>query len=319
MFNDFLGKEVMDEFKNSSADDYLDLLRDFEIKKRKIAANTDHEVKIRLPKTFREVVKRVTGKTVAENIVGSAYEGKLHQPKDKLYMSPALSKSFFQASIDNTIYKVKSLLNEPSVVGTSAILLVGGYSESKLLQQAIKAAFPDYNFINPQDAGTVVLKGAVIFGYEPYIITERVCRFTYGAEVLRIFEDGKHDPSRKIVAEGEAYCDKLFEKFVQKGETVKLGKEQADHFIVPLYSNQTAMNISVHACTKMAPMYTTDKGCAELGHVYVNIEDSSVPKYERYVKVSFAFGDTEIKVRATEVRTGKTTVATVNFLENFSK
>ena len=319
MFDEFLGKEVMDEFRKSNADDHLDLMRDFEVKKRKIVDNIDHEMKIKLPNTFHETIKRVTGKTISENIVGSAYEGKLHQPKDKLYISPEVSKSFFQKSIDNIIYKVKSLLSEPSVSGTSALLLVGGYSESKLLQHAIRTAFPDYDFINPQDAGTVILKGAVIFGYEPYIISERVCRFTYGVAVVSLFEDGKHDPNRKFFAEGETYCSDIFRKFVQKGETVKLGKAQGDHVLLPVYSHQTAMNVAVYACTKMAPMYTTDEGCTELGHVYVKFEDISVSRFEKLVNVSFTFADTEIKVKATEMRTGKTTLAKVNFLENFSK
>ena len=220
----------------------------------------------------------------------------MNQNKDKLYISADFFTSFFQTSIENIVYKVKSLLNEPSVSGTSAILLVGGYSESKLLQNAIRSVFSDYNLLIPQQAGTVVLKGAVIFGYEPYIISERVCRFTYSVGVCRIFEDGKHDPKKKFFAEGETYCDDIFNKFVQKGEIVKLGKVQGDHVLVPIYSDQTSMNVSVHTCTRMSPMYTTDEGCNQLGHVFVKIEDISVSKNQRKVKVSFTFGDTEIKV-----------------------
>ena len=220
----------------------------------------------------------------------------MNQNKDKLYISADFFTSFFQTSIENIVYKVKSLLNEPSVSGTSAILLVGGYSESKLLQNAIRSAFSDYNLLIPQQAGTVVLKGAVIFGYETYIISERVCRFTYSVGVCRIFEDGKHDPKKKFFAEGETYCDDIFNKFVQKGEIVKLGKVQGDHVLVPIYSDQTSMNVPVHTCTRMSPMYTTDEGCNQLGHVFVKIEDISVSKNQREVKVSFTFGDTEIKV-----------------------
>ena len=319
MFNDFLGNDVIEKFRISNADDYLDLMRDFEITKRKITDKIDTDVKIRLPTTFRETVKRVTGKTISENIVGSAYEGELHQRKDKLYISPEVSKSLFQASIDNIIYKVKSLLMEPSVAGTSALLLVGGYSESRLLQQAIRTAFADYNFINPQDAGAVVLKGAVIFGYEPYIISERVCRYTYGVQIVNVFEEGKHDKKKKFFAEGRELCHDVFLKFVQKGETVKLGKAQGNHIVLPLYSQQAGLDVAVYACTKIAPMYTTDEGCNQLGHVSVDFEDASVSRFEKEVQISFTFADTEIKVKATELRTGKSTSALVNFLENLSE
>jgi hypothetical protein len=43
--------------------------------------------------------------------------------------------------------------------------MVGGFSESTILQEHIKKGFPDKNLFIPKEAGLAVLKGAVIFGH----------------------------------------------------------------------------------------------------------------------------------------------------------
>jgi hypothetical protein len=56
--------------------------------------------------------------------------------------------------------------------------MVGGFSESPMLRNAVETAFPNRTLIIPEEAGLAVLKGAVLFGFEPRIISTRICKAT---------------------------------------------------------------------------------------------------------------------------------------------
>lgn len=49
-----------------------------------------------------------------------------------------------------------------------AVILVGGFSESKLVYKSIKEETqPSVLILNPPECGLSVLKGAVLFGFQP--------------------------------------------------------------------------------------------------------------------------------------------------------
>jgi molecular chaperone DnaK (HSP70) len=52
--------------------------------------------------------------------------------------------------------------------------MVGGFSESPIMQSAIKEAFSTKKVIIPDEAGLAVLKGAVMYGHKPQTISVRV-------------------------------------------------------------------------------------------------------------------------------------------------
>jgi hypothetical protein len=60
----------------------------------------------------------------------------------------------------------------------------------------IKTAFPDLSILVPREPGMVVLKGAVLLGFEPELVTSRISRFTYGISIRRSFKEGV-DPEYK--------------------------------------------------------------------------------------------------------------------------
>ena len=68
-------------------------------------------------------------------------------------------EGFFQPTCDGIINQEWSAL--PVVKDVKIILMVGAFSESPLLQDAIRKAFPDRQMIVPQNVGVAVLKGTV--------------------------------------------------------------------------------------------------------------------------------------------------------------
>jgi hypothetical protein len=70
------------------------------------------------------------------------------------------------------------------------ILLVGGFSESKLLQEGIQRHFPSIAVRTPSEPSTAVVKGAVDFGHCPEKIRFRMSPYTYGINMTIPFRHG---------------------------------------------------------------------------------------------------------------------------------
>ena len=47
----------------------------------------------------------------------------------------------------------------------------GGLSESEYVQKSMQTAFPDINVMIPEDPELAVMEGAVLFGFNPSVIT----------------------------------------------------------------------------------------------------------------------------------------------------
>ena len=317
-FRQLLVKIVTDDvflaFQRDHTDDYLDLFREFEIKKRNITPDRGSKITLKLPSSIRDLFQDEKKMDIKLAIAQSSFSGSMIVTGDKLRIEASLFKGLFSDAINSIVKHVKQLLREPSVQGTKAILMVGGFSESQMLQQAIKDNFPHLKLIIPEEAGLVVLKGAVVFGHNPSAIGERVCKYTYGVETNRTFNEAVDDASRKFESEGESYCKGVFSKHVEVGQTVVYGESQAKRTYHPLTSSQTHVTFDVYASSTASPKYVTDFGCTLLGYVRLEVKDMSVPLEQRTLEVDLTFSGTEIEINVKEQRTGRTANKTVNFL-----
>lgn len=309
-----LGGDVLNEFKRTCEYDYLHLLRDFEIKKRSIYPNKNNKIIFRIPECLRSLTLRLTGKTMGDKISSSKFNKNVRLTIDKLSITADTGREFFTDAVENIVENVRRLLEENNVAGTNMILLVGGFSESQMLQHAIKTQFPDRKVIIPKDASLSVVRGAVLFGYNSSVITERICKYTYGIDTTTVFLEGYHDARKKRFMNGKYRCIDLFDKYVEIGHSVKLGVPQGGKMYLPIFEDQDQVGIRVYACTQPSPMYVTDEGCSELGYIRVEILNRSVPLHRRTVIVYLIVSGTELQVKATEMETGKETASSLDFL-----
>ncbi|XP_060585439.1 heat shock 70 kDa protein 12B-like [Ruditapes philippinarum] len=224
---DLVGSGVMLKFKERYTEDYLELLREFEGKKRSILSSSDEKVRLKIPYTFIQLIEELKRKSLQKVIDDSIYSKQLKLKTDKLGMEASLAKSFFDISIIKTVEHVKKLLKEPVTDGVDAIIMVGGFSESNMLHEAVKSNFPELGVIVPNDAGLAVLKGAVIFGHSPSTISERVSKYTYGVAVVDEFDPDIHPIEKEIIIEGRTYCSDVFSVHVRAGQTLIVGEYQS--------------------------------------------------------------------------------------------
>jgi hypothetical protein len=165
--SEICGRNVMEELKTTEPVDYLDLFREFEKKKRSITTNQKSKVVITLPVALTELVKKQHKKF--ENAVeASRHKMSVNYGRQKLHISPEAFRDLFKPTIASLIRLIGESLDNPKLSDLRTILMVGGFSECELVQDAIRDKIgTSIKLIIPVEAGLAVLKGAVLLGHQP--------------------------------------------------------------------------------------------------------------------------------------------------------
>lgn len=162
---DIVGKDVMENFSVINDYDFLDLLKDFEMKKRTISPDLNESVTFKVPKSLPETFsERNPRSKISDVILNSKYKDHLNWIEHETRMDANLVKTLFDEICKQIVDYLNDLFMVPAFTDVSCILLVGGFAESLMLQTAIKEAFENKNIIIPKEAGLAMLKGAVLFG-----------------------------------------------------------------------------------------------------------------------------------------------------------
>lgn len=305
-----IGAPVLQKFRNEKTSDYIDLERELEMKKRTITPKTKGKITLKVPVSLSEIYKNEEDEPVTEAVEGTSYSGKLQWLQDKIRIDAELFKSFFKPCKDKIVEHLKELLLKPEIKGTNTMLMVGGFSDSELMQDTIMKAFPQCTVIIPEDAGLCVLKGAVIFGHRPVAITARVSKYTYGINISPPFDQDNHPPNRRVHVGGMDRCRDVFKKYIEEGDAIRVGEVRSGKHIT-LSSHQTEMMLNIYASTKKNPVFVDEEGAEHLGQVIVKLPD----KDEKIrVEVNMMFGETELAVEAVELSTNTKYTSFFDFL-----
>jgi len=81
-----------------------------------------------------------------------------------------------------------------------------------------------------------------MFGLNPRSITSRISKKTYGINTLTTFDPQRHTEEKKVVIEGEDFCEDVFDAFVQKGQAVGIDEVHVKTYC-PVRARQTVMRI----------------------------------------------------------------------------
>ncbi|XP_063413069.1 heat shock 70 kDa protein 12B-like [Mytilus trossulus] len=309
-----VGEPVIQRFKCDSKSDELDLLREFEIKKRSIRPDATGKTAFRIPISLTEAFEEINnGADLRQSIKQTPYAKHMNWVGDKLKVDNAMIKELFTKVSDSIVQHLKDILNNPVSRGVDTILMVGGFSECAMIQEAIKTNFSHMKIIIPEDAGLAVVKGAVLFGHNPATIVSRKAKYTYGVKITRDFKEG--DPQdKKYQVNGRNKCSDVFSKHVEIGETVKVGESLNPQSYFPLHSDVEEVVVPLYISTDEDPSYTTEPSCNYLGKIVVPLKGSSVKDKE--IVVQMTFGGTEMTVEAEEKKSSKKLRAKFDFLDH---
>ncbi|XP_052238530.1 heat shock 70 kDa protein 12A-like [Dreissena polymorpha] len=236
---ELMGKDAFNTFKDQQREDYIDLLRDFERKKRETDLKSNGCVTIRIARSMFDLVNDIEGQQLKNVILNSRHAKTIKLDSDKLRLDNGLVRQFFKESVDKIVHHISELLETCKAEGVDTILMVGGYSESTLLQDVIQKEFKKLKIIVPSDSGLAVLKGAVMFGHRPTFTIERVSKFTYSIAVMRPFDEKIHPVDKRIECDAGIICKDLFSVLVHAGLRLVVGEIQCSKEITPHDINQS--------------------------------------------------------------------------------
>ncbi|CAC5402354.1 unnamed protein product [Mytilus coruscus] len=196
MLKELFGKEVMKQFKKNNGEDFLQLLRDFEVKKKMFRVEDEESLTIRMPLSLIELFLDIEESDVPTKIASSKFNEIVRLKRDKLSIAGSLVEIFFSETIRMIIDEVESILKHERCSDV---------------------------FI-PTDGSLSVLKGAVFYGHNPDVVSSRVCYYTYGIAVSEPFDSSIHDPKKRYIWDGREFCNNLFEVLFEIDEEVHIGQ-----------------------------------------------------------------------------------------------
>lgn len=104
-----------------------------------------------------------------ENIKISSYYNSITVTKDRIRIGSSLFKSFFEPTITKIIFELEKVYNNYGHAGNlTDVILVGGFTECVLVQNALQQKFSNKHFIIPKGAEVAVIEGSVLCGHQPY-------------------------------------------------------------------------------------------------------------------------------------------------------
>lgn len=322
LLDKIFGKLITDEFRSSHPSDWLELMNDFEVKKRADRVMKGELTRIRLPANFINLLRhesRNDYNRIVKRNLGRHYNcDEVKISKDYLCLGPATVKGLFEPAITSIVNHLKTLLGKRELKGIKLLFLVGGFSESPILQARIRKDIGNkYNVLIPNDAETAVVKGAVMFGKRPDIVKERCLSETYGTDCYTDFDQKIHPEEKLEYVDGQRKCKDIFSVLARENEKVKIGECKKTSKYRPLRPNQTTLEFDFFTSRNPNVRFITDEGVRKLpGYIAVKSPDTSKGT-QRLVELRLYFG-TEIKVVGVDLETGDEESTYIDFLSHAS-
>ena len=301
IFVKLVGAPLLNAMKEEDPSAYLDIFREFETVKRTVYTDKEDKVTMSIPRAILDDMCKEHLKEDFKAVVQSSpYHDKMILRYDKIRIDANLIIDMFNQASERIIELISDVLKKTKGSNLKMIVLVGGFSGCKIIQDKIKSFFPNYRVIVPEDAELAVLKGAVLFGHKPDNIVARIARYTYGVRTRDDFNPAIHESGRCVVEDGKKKCKNIFCIYIKTGSVVELGTKitKGIHTIEPF---QSGISFPIFQSTLECPQYTDVEGCTKLGTLTVDIQD---PSENRSFRVNMIFGNTELKVTAIDDKLG---------------
>lgn len=313
-FKKVFGSKVMSIFKNENKHKaaLYDLETEIELKKRNLDFDQRGNIRLNIPPILFEIFEEFEKKDFDEYI--GTLKG-LSFKKGKMFLNQEIVTEIFKPSVTSLVQLIQEIIAQEHVKKISDIIMVGGYSQSRIISKTIKDLFEhkNVNVIIPNDPDLAVLQGAVMYRYWPEVVRTRRSPYTYGTRLLRYWLEGD-DESKKIRRgkSKEIFCGDHFAKFVSLNDEFETG-QTATLEVSPVEAETTEMAIDVYTSNKSDPRYTTDNGCEKLGRLVVHMPDTT-KGLDRQADVTMTMGSTEIVVQGKMMPDGTPTKVVFDML-----
>jgi molecular chaperone DnaK (HSP70) len=313
----FLGEEIYTNYIQNAIP-RLEILKHFEMLKRKFMPGEDERSRLQLSYLSEYLNNKKLVELVNKYNQNKPKDEQLKQKGNScIDLPPKLMISFFKPLFDKITNKVGELLEETKKkVGyyPKFIFMVGGFSESPFLKNEIKRLFEknDITVLVPKRPQISVIRGACMYGLNPRLITSRIAKKTYGINTLTTFNPEKHPEEKKVVIEGEDFCEDVFDIFVKKDQSVGID-EQWTKIYCPVRTRQKIMRIIFYCTDETDVEFIDEPGVSKLGELSIDIGKNTRNIEDKTVKVTLRFGETSINATVTNKDSSEEKKCTFNF------
>ncbi|WAR26552.1 HS12A-like protein [Mya arenaria] len=177
---DMLGKETIEEFKRSNMDDYMFMIREFELKKRTVdPVKSVKPMIFRIP--FGLLVKNIRGKKIHEVIKDSPFDSTVSIKDDKMKVNVSVVTNFFKTQVDAIVEHVSNLIDQSIIGDIAAVVLVGGFTGQCL---NVQKAQVEKNYL-PFNSNQIAIRFPIYYTLDPdpMYVTDEGCHIADELEV----------------------------------------------------------------------------------------------------------------------------------------
>ena len=313
LLREAFGKETMDNFKTASPLAFLEMMSAIELKKKSVCKDKQIPMNIMFCQEFAETCRISLNASPAESLSEEMKMKGFKVRSSTLSLPHSSVISAFNEVTQPITAQVDDLLKRSEVEGVTHIMMVGGFSDFKIIQEQMKQKFsPEYTVLVLDDASSVIMKGAVLYGHNPDIIKARRATKTYAVELWPPFVEGQHPESRKVKSyDGQFLVKCGLHTLVTRGEVIHTD-ETRRVAVTPVYVNQPSIPIKLFKTDKIMVEYADEPGLKQVATCVCKLPGTGM---NREALVKFKFGGTAVEVTAVNSQ-GEEVTASCSFLED---
>lgn len=180
------GATALEQLKQNYAGEYLRILNEFETQKRKLTLDTQKPLEFSFSKELFKFCNE--NSEVVKARIANESSGQIKLKDDKLSVDISIVKQWFDFPLDSLIEHVNNLLGEPELCNIHTILLVGGFGENLYVKQKLKNCIKIDRLLVPDNAGVIVLIGAVRCGHIPNLVSSKVLKQPHSDKHFALFD-----------------------------------------------------------------------------------------------------------------------------------
>ena len=272
---------------------WMKLMNGLEQRKTRHVGNKAGEViGLDLDIAFSEACEKIKKKSAVQILKSCTVPGVRMQNR-RMCISADLVKKWYEESIRRAAQCLNANLLKANLQDVSALYMVGNFSKSHYILEGVRkevTSIPSENIIKPSDSHVAIVKGAVLYGFDPTIVHERVSAMSYG---VGCFGGARSEH------------DSFYLEFIAAGESIKATEVREQ--TVAAGEDGT---VKIY-CAPDKVMSLKDPNCRELASIHIAMPDDM--KKRCNVHISMRFGGPEIYVVVTDDSTGKVFDASVDF------
>ena len=272
---------------------WMKLMNDLEQKKSRLAGKKAGEmIGLDLDIAFSEACERIKNKSALKILKSCVIPGVGVQNR-RMCISADLMKTWYEESITRTAQSLNTNLMKSHLQGISALYMVGTFSNSHYLLEGVRKevrSIAPERILKPNDSHLAIVKGAVLYGFDPTIVNERVSTMSYGIGC----------------SGGSGDHDGLYMEFIAAGESIKTNEVREQ-----ILAAREDGTVKIY-CAPDRVKSLDDPNCRELASIHIDMPEDAKKK-RRKVHISMRFGGPEIYVVVTDDSTGKAFDASVDF------